>query len=104
MSSTELKEKVPKRKFETTDYHDWVGPDSTKEKCQAINIGEYYINAVECKQCGWYIRSKNLHDYVTCKCGSCSVDGGSHYLKRVGFFDQMIERSVLFDWAKQQIN
>lgn len=39
-------------------------------------------NAVKCKHCGDVIESKHCHDYVTCSCGCCSVDGGSDYLRR----------------------
>jgi len=39
-------------------------------------------NAGKCKQCGDEIESKHRHDYVTCKCGEISVDGGRSYLKR----------------------
>lgn len=41
-------------------------------------------NAVICNKCGDCIFSKNRHDFVTCKCGSISVDGGQTYLRRVG--------------------
>jgi len=33
-------------------------------------------NSIKCKHCGDIIISKNTHDFVTCKCGCCSVDGG----------------------------
>ena len=33
-------------------------------------------NVIRCKSCGDIIESKYTHDYVTCKCGRCSVDGG----------------------------
>ena len=33
-------------------------------------------NMIKCNLCGDIIESKHRHDYVTCKCGSCSVDGG----------------------------
>ncbi len=39
-------------------------------------------NKVRCKKCGEIIESKNRHDFVTCKCGAVSVDGGHDYLKR----------------------
>lgn len=39
-------------------------------------------NAVQCKKCGDIIESKHTHDYVTCKCGNVSVDGGKDYCKR----------------------
>ena len=106
MSKT-FKKKLPieagtPRKYELTDYHDFCGPDSTKAHCDRLNVGEYYINAVECSVCGYYVRSRNRHDMVTCKCGNVSVDGGSHYLKRSFQTDNFIDRSILFDWAKEQ--
>ena len=39
-------------------------------------------NAIQCKHCGETIESVNVHDYVTCSCGACSVDGGHDYLRR----------------------
>lgn len=39
-------------------------------------------NAIQCKHCGDTIESVNIHDYVTCICGACSVDGGNEYLRR----------------------
>ena len=39
-------------------------------------------NAIRCKHCGDVIESKTLHDFVTCSCGCCSVDGGHDYLSR----------------------
>ena len=39
-------------------------------------------NAIRCNICGDEIESKYRHDFVTCKCGACSVDGGHDYLRR----------------------
>ena len=39
-------------------------------------------NKAKCKFCGDIIESKHVHDYVVCKCGKISVDGGKYYLKR----------------------
>lgn len=41
-------------------------------------------NAVICNKCDDFIFSKHRHDFVTCKCGNVSVDGGQSYLRRVG--------------------
>lgn len=41
-------------------------------------------NAVICNKCDDFIFSKHRHDFVTCKCGNISVDGGQEYLRRVG--------------------
>lgn len=43
-------------------------------------------NAASCLGCGDFIVSKHRHDFVTCTCGSISVDGGQSYLRRVGSF------------------
>ena len=41
-------------------------------------------NAIRCKKCGDVIESNYRHNFVTCSCGSCSVDGGFDYLRRCG--------------------
>ena len=39
-------------------------------------------NIAKCLLCGDIIESKHRHDFVTCKCGNLSVDGGLEYFKR----------------------
>ena len=39
-------------------------------------------NRIRCKMCGDIIESISVHDFETCSCGACSVDGGHSYLKR----------------------
>lgn len=34
------------------------------------------VPAIICKKCGDLIFSRAQHDYRTCSCGSCSIDGG----------------------------
>jgi len=41
-------------------------------------------NKAQCLKCKDIITSKYRHDFVTCSCGSLSVDGGRDYLKRSG--------------------
>lgn len=41
-------------------------------------------NKARCKKCGDVIESKHRHDFVTCKCGAISLDGGKDYQRRVG--------------------
>lgn len=43
---------------------------------------KYLRNAAKCLLCKQTIESKHRHDFVTCKCGNLSVDGGPYYLKR----------------------
>lgn len=39
-------------------------------------------NKIQCNLCGDIIESKYRWNFVTCKCGKISVDGGLDYLKR----------------------
>lgn len=41
-----------------------------------------FKNVIKCKNWGDIIESKYTHDFVTCKCGRCFVDGGHDYLRR----------------------
>lgn len=50
-------------------------------------------NAVTCLSCGDFIFSMHRHDFVTCTCGSISVDGGQEYLRRVGAIDACVDMS-----------
>jgi hypothetical protein len=51
-------------------------------------LGEGYVlieilkNAIKCNHCGDIIESTHRHNFVTCSCGCCSVDGGLDYLRR----------------------
>ena len=38
-------------------------------------------NRAKCKLCDDIIESVHHHDYITCKCGEISVDGGDHYCR-----------------------
>lgn len=67
--------------MKTTDYQTFTTKDMSIEQRRKLNVGDIWSNAVKCKLCGDVIRSKNRHDYVTCKCGEVSVDGGSWYIK-----------------------
>ena len=39
-------------------------------------------NAIGCKHCGDVIESRSAHDFNSCSCGACAVDGGLEYLGR----------------------
>ena len=41
------------------------------------------INQARCLLCGDIVTSKYSHDYVTCKCGNLSIDGGNEYPRRL---------------------
>ena len=56
-------------------------------------------NAIKCNHCGDIIVSKYRHDFISCSCAYCSVDGGNDYLQR-GFLyspDDFTEMSEFED-------
>ncbi len=55
-----------------------------KEKCEDAPKMLIITNSIRCNLCQHRIESIHRHDFVTCKCGNCSVDGGTDYLRRVG--------------------
>jgi hypothetical protein len=71
-------------KLPVTDYHDFSHINTTAEKRKRLAIGDLYINGAECKICDWFVRSKNRHHMISCKCGAVAVDGGSWYSKISG--------------------
>lgn len=81
----------------TRDYHDFTTIDTSVADRKKLNVGDWYTNAAECRNCGKTVRSCNAHHYVQCDCGRIAVDGGSWYLKRTGDPSQMIDRSVPFN-------
>lgn len=45
-------------------------------------MNKIITNKIKCKHCGDIMESISVHDFKTCSCGSCSVDGGHFYLRR----------------------
>lgn len=68
----------------TTDYHHFTTKATPLKERRRMDVGDIWINAVRCHSCGETIRSKNRHDFVTCRCKSWSVDGGSWYRRMAG--------------------
>lgn len=60
-------------------------------------------DAIQCKKCGDIIESKTVHDFVTCSCGACSVDGGHEYLRRCGNLEDFIELSISEPSEKKEL-
>lgn len=56
-------------------------------------------NMIRCNHCGEVIESKYRHNYVTCKCRCCSVDGGHDYLRR-GFKTSQSDYTELSLWEE----
>lgn len=60
-----------------------------------MGIERIIINRIKCKKCGTIIESKSVHDYRSCPCGACAVDGGHDYLRRTGDRKDWEELSVI---------
>ena len=52
------------------------------------------VNKIRYKKCGEEIESTYTHDFRSCKCGACAVDGGHDYLRRCGDQNDWEELSV----------
>lgn len=60
-------------------------------------------NVIQCKKCGDIIESVSVHDFRTCSCGTCSVDGGHNYLRRcANSLDDFIELSEVRNKQKEK--
>lgn len=51
-------------------------------------------NRAQCLKCFQIIQSTHRHDFVSCRCGAVSVDGGLAYVRRVGHLQYVNELSV----------
>lgn len=79
-----------------TDYTVFTHIDMPAAERKKLDIGNIYMNVAKCTRCGWIIRSKNRHDYQTCKCGAVSVDGGSWYVGLAGDLDNAEPHTVYY--------
>ena len=53
------------------------------------------INQIKCLKCGDIITSESVHDFKSCSCGNCAVDGGKYYLRRCGNKEDWEELSIV---------
>jgi hypothetical protein len=65
------------------------------------------IKAIQCGQCDDIIYSRTTHDFHSCSCNHCSIDGGFDYVKVTGLFftygqiELKVTKSMLHaDWSK----
>lgn len=59
-------------------------------------------NSIKFNHCGDIIVSKYCHDFVSCKCGCCSADGGNDYLKR-GFKNSSDDFTEMSEFEDEKI-
>lgn len=55
------------------------------------------LNADMCMKCKTVLVSKHRHDFVTCKCGKLSIDGGLDYKKVCGDWLDGLPLSIIKD-------
>lgn len=74
--------------------------------CDTLTAGDFMAiikNAIQCKKCGDIIESVSVHDFKTCSCGACSVDGGHNYLRRCAMsLDDFIDLSKFRNGKKKK--
>lgn len=80
-----------------TDYQSFTIISTPREERAKLGVGDIYSNEAKCLMCNDVIRSKNRHDFVTCKCGNLSVDGGSWYARRAYSTNQWEDMTVYFN-------
>ena len=61
------------------------------------------LNVIICVSCGDKIESLHRHDFQTCSCGSCSVDGGLDYQKYSGKLSGALDASVYSNMPYEMI-
>lgn len=88
--------------MEKTDYHNFTYSSMSIKARRKFDVGDIYENTIECKKCGWIIRSRNRHDFVTCKCESISVDGGSWYSRQIGNQEDIISHVKMFKYVPRK--
>lgn len=66
---------------------------------KTVKMRKIIKNAVKCNHCGDIIVSEHRHDFVRCKCGCCTVDGGHDYLKR-GFVNSKEDYTELSEFEE----
>lgn len=42
------------------------------------------LTAIQCNKCKNIIYSRCRHDFHSCECGACSIDGGFDYIRVIG--------------------
>lgn len=95
--------KIKKVKYDKFDYHTFTTRDMPKAERRKIDVGDLWMNRIQCKSCKDIIVSNNRHDYKICKCGKVFVDGGSWYGRYGGDLENIIEMFEFFDDAKEEV-
>ena len=79
-----IKNKYETKKMEVKPqkYFERFPIDTLINTRRSFDIGDIFMNKAQCLICEEIVISTHRHDFVTCRCGNLSVDGGSWYLKR----------------------
>ena len=57
-------------------------------------VPDLQVNAIQCGKCGDTIFSRARHDFRSCSCGGCHIDGGFDYIKCSGNPAMITQKSV----------
>ena len=80
------------------DFHQYLtkGKDTPTSEREKFFIGDVWSNTAKCRKCGDIISSLDRHHLQYCSCQSIFVDGGSHYARRGGQPEDIIEMCQMF--------
>lgn len=92
----EVTNNLPYKDSSIPDYHFSVTINTSPLERIKLNIGDIYCNAIECKKCGSYVRSRHRHHMAWCNCKSVAVDGGSWYTRTSGLQEDIIYKTIMF--------
>lgn len=64
------------------------------------------VNAIECPECEDIIYSRARHDFRSCSCGKCHIDGGFDYMKVAAepeLFNKIKEHKIEVDATRSEL-
>lgn len=67
-------------------------PENEERKARRIKR-----NAAMCLKCNDKLHSTHRHDFVRCKCGSISIDGGNAYIRWIGDLHNIKDLTEYYD-------
>ncbi len=85
----------------TSTEHQEFWDDTDIRLNRSVGINCSLVTGAECSRCFEFIYSKSRHDFVSCKCGAISLDGGqkdyfkvSYDLTRLDSFPKLEKRII----------
>lgn len=65
-----------------------------------VTVEPYQHTGMVCTHCGTFIYSRAGHDFISCTCGKCSIDGGFGYIRVLGNEDDYVLVNITLNVSK----